>query len=343
MYSREAENIRCNKDLQYATVPSSFYSSQEPNRLQHSTSGRQEDLSSMPSKLQFPNAPKDDISNASAGNTFQHFSPKKSLEANLRNRQRTRMAVDEDNVNRTHFKPIQPAFSINGSHPTREAFKGYHSELEDESRYDSNNIIQYNSDPYLPNSREKHFSNQNFNPPSPRNNKLEHSTMKRVRLAIPHYSEPDLNSASNPQYKVFYEGPGDDSSFQLPSNENDRNDVRSRIESSSLQFEMSPRRRPTGFGGRLLAQVPEQTAMELEIDDSGLSRSSPISDRRKYNLGPDFESRNKGDFDNFEHDDNSENRMPPNSSPNPPTYLKRRRTAVFGLSPTSGLNIGAVM
>ena len=49
------------------------------------------------------------------------------------------------------------------------------------------------------------------------------------------------------------------------------------------------------------------------------------------------------DFDNLEHDDNSDNRMPPNLSPNPPTYLKRRRTAVFGLSPTSGLNIGAVM
>ena len=116
----------------------------------------------MSSKLQFPYASKDDISNELGENTFQHYSPKKSLEDNLRNRQRSRMAHDEDNVNRTHFKPIQPAFSINGNHSTSEAFKGYHSELEDESRYDSNNIIQYNSDPYLPNSREKHFSNQNF-------------------------------------------------------------------------------------------------------------------------------------------------------------------------------------
>ena len=343
VFARDAENMRGSQNLKYSTVLSSRYTSHDSNLLRNLSSGRQDDFSSRSSKQQFSNSPKDEIKDVATTNTFQHYSPKKILESNSRHLGPSRVTCNNDNLKQSHFKPIHPALSINGNYPSREIFRGYNSELEDECRYGEKSIIQFNSDPYLPSVNDKYSSNQNFNLKSSRNAKLENSSMKRVRLAIPHYSEPDLNSVTNHTYKAIYNDISDESLRQCHINEDERQELRGRNDVQSLQYEMSPRRRPTGFGSRLLPQVPEQSAIESGFDDPSIYRNSVSGN--DYQCDEELEIQNKNDrtHSNCEQDDNSENQVQIQSSSNPPTYLKRRRTAVFGLSPTSGLNIGAVM
>ena len=343
VFARNAENMRDSKDLKYSTVLSPRYTSHDSNLLQSLSSERHDDFSYRSSKQQFSNTPKDEIKDVAATSTFQHYSPKKLLESNARHHGQSQLACHNDNVKQSHFKPIHPALSINGNYSSREAFRGYNSELEDECRYGEKNVIQFNSDPYLPSVNDKYSSSHNFNLPSPRNAKLENTTMKRVRLAIPHYSEPDLNSVTNHTYKAIYKDISDESLLQCRINEEERQELRSRNDAHSLLFEMSPRRRPTGFGSRLLPQVPEQSAIESEFDDPSICRNSASGNDYRYDQEQEIESKNDRILSNCEQDDNSENQLQVQSSSNPPTYLKRRRTAVFGLSPTSGLNIGAVM
>ena len=343
VFARNAENMRGSQDLKYSTVLSSRYTSHDSNLLQKVSSGRQDDLSPRSSKQHFSNTPKDEIKDLAATSTFQHYSPKKLLESNARHLGPSQLSYNDDNVKQSHFKPIHPALSINGNYSSREVFRGYNSELEDECRYGEKSVIQFNSDPYLPSVNDEYYSSHNFNLPSSRNAKLENTTMKRVRLAIPHYSEPDLNSVTNHTYKAIYKDISDESLLQCRINDEERQELRSRNDAHSLQFEMSPRRRPTGFGSRLLPQVPEQSAIETEFDDPSICRNSASCNDYQYDQDLGNESKNNRILSNSEQDDNSENRLQIQSSSNPPTYLKRRRTAVFGLSPTSGLNIGAVM
>ena len=343
VFARNAENTRGSQDLKYCTVLPTHYTSHESNLLQNLSSGRQDGLSSRSSKQHFSNTPKDEIKDVAATSTFQHYSPKKILESNARHLGPSQLSCNNDNVKQSHFKPIHPALSINGNYSSREVFRGYNSELEDECRYGEKSVIQFNSDPYLPSVHDKYSSSHNFNIPSSRNAKLENTTMKRVRLAIPHYSEPDLNLVKNHTYKAIYKDISDESLLQCRIDEEERPDLRSRNDAHSLQFEMSPRRRPTGFGSRLLPQVPEQSAIDSEFDDPSICRNSASGNDYQYDQEQEIECKNNRILSNCEQDDNSENQLQVQSSSNPPTYLKRRRTAVFGLSPTSGLNIGAVM
>ena len=343
VFARDAENIRGSLDLKYTTFSSSHYSSRQSNAMEDIPSIRQDEFSSKQSIIPFSNGSKEDVNITSKQYVFQHYSPKKLLEANSKHLYPRRFPYDEGNITQNHFKPIQPVSTRNGNHSSREGFRGFNSDVEEKSRYGNKRVIQYNSDPYLPNFHEKYSSNQSVNQSSPRSTKMDNTTMKRVRLAIPNYSEPDLNVVSDPPNRVFYEDLGDESSLQVHMSEIERKDERKRLDSNSLQFEMSPRRRPTGFGGRLLPQVPELSVMESDNENSHFYHQSSSRQESNYRQKTEQISKNNRTVNPFDRDDNSENQSPSRTTSNPPTYLKRRRTAVFGLSPTSGLNIGAVM
>ena len=337
VFARDAEKPRINQELQYKTVPAQFTSHDTFRPQEFSSCERNESLSRS-TQHQFFRASNEIVNDKNIRESYVHHnSPLNTSETNLDPRQGLyRSNFDNRPMNsgsRSYFKPIHPAMPISGNLSSIEIHRDYTSELEEDVKYSvSNNRVQYNSDPYLPKLPERP-SYKNFDTLSPRNTNFDNNpTMKRVRLAIPQKS----NDNDSPK-KSAYDESEDGSMIQVTINEGGDINIRNRCTENN---ELSPRRRPTGFGGRLLQQVPETSDRDQDLKDANLSQK-PAQNNSKYDkCSPETESfKDKLDTSGNTRRVSSYG----NSIGSNPNYLKRRRTAVFGLSPTSGLNIGAVM
>jgi hypothetical protein len=344
VFARDAEKPRINQEVQYKTVPSQFTSHETFRPQEFSSCGRHEDLSRSV-QPQFLRASNEIVNDTNRRDSYVHHnSPMKASETNLDPRQgQYRSNCDNRTVNsvsRTYFKPIHP---IRGNLSSIEIDRDYTSELDEDVKYSEHSRVQYNSDPYLPKLPVRP-SYKNFDTLSPRSTNYDIiPTMKRVRLAIPHNSESNGNAdvPASPK-KSAYDESDDGSMIQVTINEGGDINIRNRCAEGGFgNNELSPRRRPTGFGDRLLPQVPENSGIDHDLKDANLLQK-PAQNGLKYDNYKDS-PENESPVDKFEHKNSRRVSSHGNSMGSNPNYLKRRRTAVFGLSPTSGLNIGAVM
>ena len=215
-----------------------------------------------------------------------------------------------------------------------------YSPIEEGMQYQEKLMAQCYSDPYLHTSLERSSCQNlaNFNPRDRHLNSIALSR-RRVRLAIPISGESnDYHIEQDSPKRSIYDGSNNGSSF-LKVNADEEGDVDIRRQ------EISPRLRPSGFEERLLRQVPETSVRtQLLMTNPNLLRPPTLQSQTIIHDEDQFDSEE----DNNKMLPSKEDKLTPsniigNSSTGNTNYFKRRRTAVFGLSPTSGLNIGAVM
>lgn len=337
VFARDLLNTKADQELKYTTLPSP-YTSLESFRSHEPSSNRADNLLSRTTRNQFQRSTTDSLDGTARRDIFGH-SPLKTSE-NLKHAQFHRSNFDNRHprsIARSHFKPIHPALSNSINLPSREIFGDYTSDLNGEPKNAKNSTVQYNSDPYLTKPSERQLYN-NLDSSSPRNTNFENSNIKRVRLAIP---QTNGNHVPASPKKSLYEESEDGSLLQVSINEEGEIDIRNRYSGVLRNHEMSPRRRPSGFGGRLLPQVPESSILD-QVETGSNCLQPPPQNGNKHD-GPNGSAEEDSFNENFPQIDGRRMSSYTNSGVSNPTYLKRRRTAVFGLSPTSGLNIGAVM
>ena len=341
VFTPDATRTHSNQELQYTTVPSmdmSFHDSYNSSRIQ---SNRLNDANnhSRPKSSHYLRVANELLDNGTSyGEIYDHNAKNIADHLNLSPFNRSILGKQQpSNIRNREFKPIHPAQrnDINGLPlKTSKTYDLTSHDRDISTKYPNQGY--YDSDPYLSNVPVANLYQNPKDHDSSRNSHLESIAMKRVRLAIPKPVRPHMNLPHISSSKSIDEGSELDSLLQISIDEGGEVNITNSYNMDHGKQTGASTCRPTGFGGRILPQAPEASNNKPKLLDEDNSVKST-----SQNCNSQDAKTRKGSNDIV---NGSHARSP---SPNPysghQNYFKRRRTAVFGLSPTSGLNIGAVM
>ena len=338
VFTRDATRAHSNQELQYTILPSmdtAFHDSYDSSRIQPNRLNDGINPTRPKSSRYLRVANKLLDNGTSNGEIYDHNTKNIADHLNLSPFNRSILGKQQPlNICNREFQPIHPAHrnDINGL-PLQPSTKYDQPSQDRDISTNHPNQSYYDSDPYLSNVPVANLYQNLKHHDYSQNAHLESIAMKRVRLAIPQPVRPHMNAPRISSSKSIDEGSELDSLLQISIDEGGEVNITNSYTMDHGKKTGAATCRPTGFGSRILPQAPEASNDKPKlVDEENLISQNGNSQDAKTRKGSN----------DIVNDCNA--RSP---SPNPysghQNYFKRRRTAVFGLSPTSGLNIGAVM
>ena len=341
VFTRDVTKTHSNQDLQYTIIPSMdtcFHDSYDSSRIQPS---RLNDgvNPSRPQSNHYLRAANKLLDNGTSYREIYDPSTKNIADhLNLSPFNRSILGKQQPlNINNREFKPIHPAHRNNINGLPLKPSKTYDETSQDRDISTNHpHHSYYESDPYLSNVPKANIYQNLKDHDSSRNAHLESIAMKRVRLAIPQPVRPQMHVPRISSSKSIDEGSELDSLLQISIDEGGEVNITNSYNMDHGKQTGVATCRPTGFAGRILPQAPEASNDKPKLVDE----DTLVKITSQNGNNQDAKTR-KGSNDII----NDCNARSPSQNPysGHQNYFKRRRTAVFGLSPTSGLNIGAVM